>query len=236
MLTEQPELPMPNQILSLSMIHCTIQVPPVSLHERERRWIMPKTLLLYGNSSFLKSFCDFSKIEKLKLGSLTYAINLRCYGKQLTSLRKLVIIHHAKQRSIFKATQYMPENKVLEVFKHHKEQFTCQRNIGYYVSYIIKEWDPSKSKLCKIELDAKFTYDIKVEEVLDKRGEAKERLVCTKYPNDEEIKKKLKRMEIIEHNTESKYFGILLQDKKTGHMLYIKQCPQTAPHDNESKR
>ena len=182
---------------------------------------MPCNTLLYGNVSFLKQFCTFSKIQKLKLGSLTYAINLRCYGKQLTSLKKLVIIHHAKQKSIFKATQYLPETKVLDLFKHKKEKFTSPRNIKYFISYILKDWDPPRSKLTKIEIEAGFTHDIKVEQVLDKRGEPKDRLVCTKYPDDEYIKKKLKRIEILEH-TDSKYYGLLAQDKKSGHMLYIK--------------
>ena len=84
----------------------------------------------------------------------------------------------------------------------------------------------------KIELEATFNYDIKYETTLDKRGESKEKLVCTKYPDDEDIKKRLKRIEILEH-TEGQYFGLLVQDRKTGHMLYIKELPPTEPHDDK---
>ena len=78
----------------------------------------------------------------------------------------------------------MPDNKVLEKVKHHKEKFTNQKKIKYFVSYVLKEWEPEKAKLTKVVLEATFTFDIKEEMIFDDEGNVTKKLSSTKYPDD----------------------------------------------------
>ena len=64
----------------------------------------------------------------------------------------------------------MPENKVLDKVKHQKEKYTEQKKIKYYVSTILRDWEPDKAKLTKIVLEAKFNCDIKRDAKTDKDG------------------------------------------------------------------
>ena len=120
-----------------------------------------------GNHVQFKTFCDFSKINKLKLFSNSSKDNLSSWGNQLTSLKDLRITHEGRFNiEAFRVFDNLPAETQLDMIKHFHDS-EDQKKVKFDLFQILDEWWPEKCKKTLVELHANISSDFEFESEMD---------------------------------------------------------------------